>query len=173
MGALFLLRTAIEFSGLQSLWVINMSAARWACFSLAAALAFGSGSSALGDEVYRWKDSSGKVHFGDRPPDATDPQAVKKVAVPSPNLAAGFKDTPADTADAPGKPKPEAEISAPALPKPIPKRGVAAQSKDSCEAKVAAFRASHACFAACGRPSGRARNNAGCEHCEEQPMPNC
>lgn len=150
-----------------------MSAARWVCFSLAAALAFGSGSSALADEVYRWKDSSGKVHFGDRPPAAADPKTVKKVTVPSPNLTESFKDAPPATSDAPGKRKPEGEMAAPATPQPQPKRGMAAQSQDSCAAKVAAFQASYACFEACGKPIKGARNNAGCGHCTDQPMPNC
>ncbi|MBT9463821.1 DUF4124 domain-containing protein [Hydrogenophaga sp.] len=158
-----------------------MGAARWVCFSLAIALAFGS-SGAL-SEVYRWKDSNGKVHFGDRP-DSTDPQVVKEVIVPSPNLATGLKGMPSTTAG--GKPKAVAgeETTVPAAPvgaaegsrpKSAPKRGIAEQSKDSCQAKVAAFRASRACFDACGSTNGRfgTRNNAGCEHCVEQPMPSC
>jgi hypothetical protein len=158
-----------------------MGAARWVHFSLAVALAFGS-SGALA-EVYRWKDSSGKVHFGDRP-HSTDPQVVKEVVVPLPNLADGFKGTPSTTgggqtkavSDA-GEPIPAAPVGATEgpKPKPAPKRGLAAQSKDSCQAKVAAYRASRACFGACGTTNGRfgTRNNAGCEHCVEQPMPNC
>lgn len=158
-----------------------MGAARWVCFSLAVALAFGS-SGAL-SEVYRWKDSSGKVHFGDRP-DSTDPQVVKEVVVPSPNLAAGFKGTPPTTVGDQTKAVSGEETTIPAAPvgategskpKSAPKRGIATQSKDSCQAKVAAFLASRACFGACGSTNGRfgTRNNAGCEHCVEQPMPNC
>lgn len=158
-----------------------MGAARWVCFSLAIALAFAS-SGAL-SEVYRWKDSNGKVHFGDRP-DSTDPQVVKEVIVPSPNLATGLKGMPPTTVG--GKPKAVAgeEPTVPAAPvgaaegsrpKAAPKRGIAEQSKDSCQARVAAFRASRACFGACGSTNGRfgTRNNAGCEHCVEQPTPNC
>ncbi len=158
-----------------------MGAARWVCFSLAVALAFGS--SGAFAEVYRWKDSSGKVHFGDRP-DSTDPKVVKEVVVPSPNLAAGFKGPPSTTAVGPAKADSGEATTVPAAPagaaegskpKPAPQRGIAAQSKDSCQAKVAAFRASRACFGACGSTNGRfgTRNNAGCEHCVEQPMPNC
>lgn len=140
-------------------------------FSLAAALAFG-GSSAFA-QVYSWKDSSGKVHFGDRPPVAADPKTVKKVTVSSPNLTESFKDAPPAASDAPGKRKPEGEMAAPATPQPLPKRGLAAQSQDSCAAKVAAFQASYACFEACGKPIRGARNNAGCGHCTDEPMPNC
>jgi len=158
-----------------------MGAARWVCFSFVLAMVFGS-SSAL-SEVYRWKDSNGKVHFGDRP-DSTDPKVVKEVVVPSPNLAAGFKGAPPTTASGQTKAASGEETTVPAAPvetaegskpKPAPKRGLAAQSKDSCQAKVAAFRASRECFGACGSTNGRfgTRNNAGCEHCVEQPMPNC
>lgn len=159
---------------------INMCAARWVYFSLAIALTFGS-SGAL-SEVYRWKDSSGKVHFGDRP-DSTDPQVVKEVVVPSPNLATGFKGMPPTTVGGQPKAVLDGKTTVPAAPvgaaegtkpKSAPKRGIAAQGKDSCQAKVAAFRASRACFGACGSTNGSlGRNNAGCEHCVEQPMPNC
>lgn len=100
-----------------------MGAARWVYVSLAIALAFAS-SGAL-SEVYRWKDSNGKLHFGDRP-DSTDPQVVKEVIVPSPNLATGLKGMPPTAG---GKPK--------------------AVAGD--EPTV----------------------HAGCEHCVEQPTPNC
>lgn len=158
-----------------------MGAARWVCFSFVVAMAFGTGGALA--EVYRWKDSSGKVHFGDRP-DSTDPKVVKEVVVPRPNLAEGFKGAPPTTADGPPKAVSRDEIAVPAdplatadapKPKPAPKRGLAAQSKDSCQAKVAAFVASRECFGACGSTNGRfgTRNNAGCEHCVEQPRPNC
>lgn len=158
-----------------------MGAAHWVCFSLAIALVFGSGSAL--SEVYRWTDSSGKVHFGDRP-DSTDPKVVKEVVVPSPNLATGLKGMPPTTAGGPTKPAPKGDATTPAAPvktaesaKPtsVPQRGVAVQSKDSCQAKVAAFRASVACFGACGKTNSSfgTRNNAGCEQCVEQPMPNC
>ena len=157
-----------------------MGAARWVYFSLAAALVLGS-SSAL-SEVYRWKDSSGKVHFGDRP-DSTDPRVVKEVVVPSPNLATGFKGTPSTTSVDPTKAVSGSETLVPVNPlraadgsdpKPAPKPGFAAQSKDSCEAKKVAYKASRACFVACGRPIyRRGQDNTGCEYCDDQPMPNC
>jgi hypothetical protein len=132
----------------QSLPVVNMGAARWVYFSLAVSLLFGSGGAL--SEVYRWKDSSGKVHFGDRP-DSTDPKVVKEVVVPSPlGTAEGSQ------------------------PLPAPKLGFAAQSQDSCKAKKAAYTASRACFVACGRPIfRRGQDNTGCEYCDDQPMPNC
>jgi hypothetical protein len=159
-----------------------MGAARWVCFAFVVAMAFGTGAALA--EVYRWKDSSGKVHFGDRP-DSTDPKVVKEVLVPRPNLAEGFKGAPptpaggqtkavsGDENTAPADPEITAETPKP-KPKPTPKRGLAAQSKDSCQAKVAAYVASRQCFGACGSTNGSlGRNNAGCEHCVEQPMPNC
>ncbi|WP_419472299.1 DUF4124 domain-containing protein [Hydrogenophaga sp.] len=171
---------ALRSPWLQSLLVINMGAARWVCFSLVVALAFGSGGAVA--EVYRWKDSSGKVHFGDRP-NSTDPKVVKAVVVPRPNLAEGFKGAPPTTAGGQTKAVSGQETNAPAdplatagapKPKPTPKRGLAAQSKDSCQAKVAAYLASTECFGACGSTNGSlGRNNAGCEHCVEQPTPNC
>lgn len=158
-----------------------MGAARWVCFSFVVAMVFGTGGALA--EVYRWKDSSGKVHFGDRP-DSTDPKVVKEVVVPRPNLAEGFKGAPPTTTDGPTKAVSREETPAPSdplataeapKPKPVPKRGLAAQSKDSCQAKVAAYVASRECFGACGSTNGRfgTRNNAGCEHCVEQPRPNC
>jgi hypothetical protein len=132
--------------------------------------------------VYRWKDSNGKVHFGDRP-NSTDPKVVKEVLVPSPNLAKGFKGTPSTTSAGPTTAVSGDENTTPAVPlesaesaKPIPapKRGFAAQSQESCKAKKAAYTASRACFVACGRPIfGRGHDNTGCEHCDDQPMPNC
>lgn len=148
---------------------------------IALALTLGLGCSSAFSEVYRWTDSKGRVHFGDRP-DAADPQAAQKVVVPRANLVPGFKGTaaapPAGPTDAvtggettvPANPS---GAAASAKPKPTP-RGFAAQSKHSCEAKVAAYRASKACFDACGRNNGNEnRNNAGCGHCEDQPMPSC
>jgi hypothetical protein len=157
-----------------------MGAARWVYFSLAVSLLFGGGGALA--EVYRWKDSSGKVHFGDRP-NSTDPQVVKEVVVPSPNLATGFKGTPSTTFVDPTKAISGGETIIPAAPvgaaedskpKSAPKRGFAAQSQDSCKAQKAAYRASRACFVACGRPIyGRGHDNTGCEYCDDQPMPNC
>ncbi|NIM40106.1 MAG: DUF4124 domain-containing protein [Hydrogenophaga sp.] len=40
--------------------------------------------SGVQSEVYRWTDSQGRVHFGDRP-DAAAAQGAKKVLVPRPN----------------------------------------------------------------------------------------
>jgi hypothetical protein len=153
-----------------------MGAARWVYVSLAVALVFGS-SGAL-SEVYRWKDSNGKVHFGDRP-DSTDPQVVKEVVVPTPNLAKGFTGTPSTTSVAPTKTISSGEGTVPAVPTraaqgPKSKPGFAAQSQDLSKAQKAAYRASRACFVACGRPIfGRGQDNTGCEHCNDQPMPNC
>lgn len=171
---------ALRCPWFQILTVINMGAALWGVFSLVLALAFGSGGAFA--EVYRWKDSNGKVHFGDRP-DSTDPKVVKEVVVPSPNLAVGFKGSPPSTSNGPARTDSTAETTIPAAPagtaegskpKPAPQRGIAAKSRDSCQAKVAAFQASRACFGACGSTNGSlGRNNAGCEHCVEQPMPNC
>lgn len=157
-----------------------MGAARWVYFSLAVSLLFGCGGALA--EVYRWKDSSGKVHFGDRP-NSTDPQVVKEVVVPSPNLAKGFKGTPSTTSVGPTKATSVDETTTPAVPleaaegsrpKPAPKVGFAAQSQDSCKAQKAAYTASRACFVACGRPIfRRGQDNTGCEYCDDQPMPNC
>jgi Domain of unknown function (DUF4124) len=154
-----------------------MSTFRWIWL----ALALGLGSSSAFSEVYRWTDSRGKVHFGDRP-DANDPQAAQEVVVPRANVVPGFKGTPAAPPAGPtdavtgGEARVPANPSGAAVsakPKPAP-RGFAAQSKDSCKKKVDAYRASKACFDACGRTNGNGnRNNAGCEHCEDQPMPNC
>jgi len=143
-------------------------------FSLVMALVVGG--SVAHAEVYRWKDSSGQVHFGDRP-DATS-RGVQKVVVPRPNLAEGFEVTPPTTSASPTQAQPipsgvpEAVVP---KPEPVPKLGVAARRKDSCKAKWAAFEASAACFGACGKNNGggKTRNNAGCEHCDEAPMPNC
>jgi Domain of unknown function (DUF4124) len=134
-------------------------------------------------EVYRWTDSNGRVHFGDRP-HSTDPKAVKEVAVPRPNLVEGFKGPPAATPSGPTDADAIGDNRTPAAPTPAapapkvnapPKRGFAEQSKASCQAKVTAYRASKTCFDECGRQNGNmsGRNNAGCEHCVDLPMPNC
>ncbi len=156
----------------------NMDATRWICLTLALVLGTGTAYS----EVYRWKDSNGVVHFGDRP-HSTDPRVAKEVVVPRANLTQGFKDTPTATAGKPAKGVSGIETNAPAnpstvvegaKPKPAPQRGFAAQSQESCQAKKAAYRVSRACFVACGRPIvGRGHDNTGCEHCDDQPMPNC
>lgn len=158
-----------------------MGAIHWAvgaCFLLGA-VAPGS----VFAEVYRWTDSNGRVHFGDRP-HSTDPKVVKDMVVPRPNLAEGFKGSPAAAPAGPTDAGAIADNKSPAAPTPAasspqinasPKRGFAEQGKASCQAKVAAYRASKACFDECGRQNGRlsGRNNAGCEHCVDLPMPNC
>ncbi|TMU70761.1 MULTISPECIES: DUF4124 domain-containing protein [Hydrogenophaga] len=158
-----------------------MGTARWVRLLPAIALVL-AGSGAY-SEVYRWTDSNGQVHFGDRP-DASAAQGAKKVRVPRTNLADGFEATPpatspgstpdgsGDDTTAPAVPSEAAEIP---KPEPAPKRGVAAQRQDSCQAKWAAFRASTECFATCGKHIGRSgrRNNAGCVQCDDMPMPRC
>ncbi len=140
------------------------------------------GGSGVHAEVYRWKDSKGQVHFGDRP-NAADSRAAKEVVVPRPNLAQGFKGTPSSKAGEPTKAASGGEADDPARPsqavdhakpKRAPKPGFAVQSQESCQAKKEAYRASAACFLACGQHIyGRGQNNAGCENCEDQPMPRC
>lgn len=141
---------------------------RWPVLTFAFALILGGGGNAL-SEVYRWKDSSGTVHFGDQPV-STDPQEVKEVVVPAPNLAGAFKARPI-----PPESEPAALDTGSVIPVPAKKLGFAAKSKDSCQAKTAAFEASRACFDACGRynNSGGGRNNTGCDQCIDQPMPHC
>ena len=157
-----------------------MKAAHWVTLLLSLAFAWSGG--AAHAEVYRWKDSKGQVHFGDRP-DPSSPGA-KKVVVPRPNLAKGLEIPPPTTSTGSTKADPDDETTKATVPAetvekpkpvPLPKRGFAAQRQDSCQAKWAAFDASAACFGACGKSigGGRTRNNAGCEHCDEAPMPNC
>ncbi|MBL0919626.1 MAG: DUF4124 domain-containing protein [Hydrogenophaga sp.] len=158
-----------------------MGVARWVHLLLAMALATGA-SGAL-SEVYRWKDSNGQVHFGDRP-DAAESQGAKKLVVPRPNLAKGLERTPptapvGSTTNESGGETPKSAVLPDAAekpaPGPAPKRGFAAQRQDSCQAKWAAFWASAECFGSCGRTTGRygIRNNAGCEHCVETSRPGC
>ncbi|QCB46297.1 DUF4124 domain-containing protein [Hydrogenophaga sp. PAMC20947] len=145
-----------------------MSAFRWLFLTFAFALVLGGGGNAL-SEVYRWKDSNGTVHFSDQPV-STDPQVVKEVVVPGPNLVGTFKASP---------PPPEAEPTAPdtggVIYLPAKKPGITATSQDSCQAMAAAFAASRACFNACGRDNrfGNGRNNTACGHCTDLPMPRC
>ncbi len=149
-----------------------MRVSRWIYLTLALSLVFGSASDALA-EVYSWKDSKGVVHFGDRPV-STDPTVVKEVVVPKPNLANAFKPDP-KTLQAGETPTPPdlSEVSGGA-PQPPPNRGAAAKSKASCEAKVAAYQESKACFADCAKPNRfSGTNTAACGHCVEQPMPQC
>jgi len=140
---------------------------------VALALAVGSGGAAAQTEVYRWKDSSGKVHFGDRP-DAGDARGARRVVVPAPNLADGLKARPAasavEAAPAVAPPKPPTRpVTASTAP-----RGVAAQQQDSCKAQWAAYNDSAACYESCGTTSrGGIRNNAACSHCTDTPMPSC
>ncbi len=141
--------------------------------AVALALAVGSAGAAAQTEVYRWKDSNGKVHFGDRP-DAGDARDARRVAVPAPNLADGLKARPAasaiEAAPAVAPPKPPAR---PATASTTP-RGVAAQQQDSCKAQWTAYNDSAACYSGCGGTrQGGTRNNAACTHCADTPMPSC
>ena len=141
-------------------------------WTLALSLFFGITNDAL-SEVYRWKDSKGVIHFSDQPI-STDPQVAKEVRVPRPNLANAFKPNPNTSAAEEAEGPSEAPMTYSPLQSPPPSNGVAAKSKASCEAKVAAFKASQACFAACAKPNGGSgTNTAGCGHCAEQPMPQC
>lgn len=157
-----------------------MRAVRW--FHFVPAIALVLGGSVAHAEVYRWKDSNGQVHFGDRP----DPisQGAKKVVVPRPNLAKSLEVAPKPASAGTTKAKSDGDTGPSTIlpeaaerpkPEPTPKLGIAAQRKDSCQAKWAAYEASAACFGACGKSNGggRTRNNAGCEHCAEAPRPNC
>lgn len=152
----------------------TMRSVRW--FHLVLAIALVMGGSLAHAEVYRWKDSNGQVHFGDRP----DPtlQGAKKVVVPSTNLAKSLEVVPKPTSAGTTRAGADATTGTSTTPPPVaerPKLGIAAQRKDSCQAKWAAYEASAACFGACGSSNGmgRTRNNAGCEHCGEAPRPNC
>ena len=154
---------------------MNTIATRCVLLNLATVLtlALGLGSAAAQTEVYRWKDSNGKVHFGDRP-DAGDARGAQRVVVPAPNLADGLKARPAastvEAAPAVVTPKPPVR---PATASTAP-LGVAAQQQDSCKAQWATYDDSAACYRACGTNSrGGARNNAACSHCTDTPMPSC
>jgi hypothetical protein len=134
-------------------------------------------------EVYRWKDSAGVVHFGDRPT-STDPRAVQQVDVPPANVAEPFKARPAALPPAPasGNDGGDAKTQADNPAGPIdtanaptrPLSGVA-KRQASCAAQKSAFQASQACFAACGTDNGNlhGRNNARCGHCADLPTPHC
>ena len=39
------------------------------------------------DEVYKWVDDQGRVHYGDRPPAAQAPQALSDISVYAPDAA--------------------------------------------------------------------------------------
>lgn len=149
-------------------------------FTLALALLLGHARESLA-EIYRWTDRHGKVHFSDQPV-STDPQVVHKLTVPQPNLARAFRPSPNILGDGPPEPAGSGEASAPdsssgsidPAPKPGSGGGVAARSKESCQAKVAAYRESRACFSACAQPlRGGGTSTARCGHCVEQPMPPC
>ncbi|WP_302176062.1 DUF4124 domain-containing protein [uncultured Hydrogenophaga sp.] len=126
-------------------------------------------------EVYRWKDSHGRVHFGDRP-DTTESHRAQKLVVPQPNMVEGFKAPPPGSTGSPAAAPQPANAGVPpkaAAPAAAPPRGVAAQQQDSCKAEWAAYRASASCFDACGRPQGRVFNVSACGHCVEKPRPGC
>lgn len=148
-----------------------MRASPWIYLTLALSLvAFGGASDALA-EVYRWKDSKGVVHFGDRPV-STDPRVVQEVAVPKPNLANAFKPDP-NAVTAVESPPPAPNPVNASQP-PTEDLGIAAKSRTSCEAKVAAYKASKVCFARCSKANAQGgTNTAACGHCTEQTMPQC
>jgi len=157
-----------------------MGAVHWIRGALAFVLIVGCGG-ALSD-VYRWTDKDGVVHFGDRL-HSTDAEAVKKVTVPRPNLAEGYKPPPYQAGEPPGAnaladgqtPAAPAQAAAPQpAAAPPTGRGFAEQYKNSCQARKAAFAASEACFRACGMTLGGGyMNNSGCDHCVDQPEPRC
>lgn len=161
--------------------LFHMDSFKGIYLTLACVLVLGSASDAR-SEVYRWTDSQGVVHFSDQPV-STDPQKVKEVTVPKPNVVDGFKARPSAPAGdavppgAPGQSPAPAEPATPsgaADPKPKSGQGNAARSKESCQEKVAAYIASRACFRTCAqRLVGGGTNPAGCEHCVDQPMPPC
>lgn len=139
-------------------------------------MAAGLGNVAAQTEVYRWKDSDGRVHFGDRT-DGGDARDARRVVVPAPNLADGLKARPAaSTAEAAPPvvtPKPPNPPARPATAS-IGARGVAAQEQDNCKAQWAAYNDSAACYRGCGTTRrGGIRNNAACGHCTDTPMPGC
>jgi hypothetical protein len=172
-----------EFRPPPHLLATNMRPSHWISFTFALVGVLTAATQAH-SEVYRWKDSQGKVHFSDQPI-STDPGVVREVVVPSPNVANAFKPRPnnaARTAEVPVDAGVSSDSGDSAKPQDaLRPRGVAANSQESCRQKRAAYEASRACFDACGSNNGTdlwggrnsGRNNAGCEHCGEQPMPHC
>jgi len=165
---------------LVAFWGSRMRIFRW--LQVVSAIALVWGGSIAHAEVYRWKDSNGQVHFGDRPDPAS--QGAKKIVVPRPNLAKSLEVAPKPTPVGTTKAKSDVDTGTSTIPPetaespkpgPAPKLGIAAQRKDSCQAKWAAYESSAACFGACGKNNGggKTRNNAGCEHCAEASRPNC
>jgi hypothetical protein len=164
----------------------NMRPSHWISLAFALVGVFTAATQAH-SEVYRWKDDQGKVHFSDQPI-STDLQVVKEVVVPSSNVVKAFKPKPKPAARAEKAPV-DTGVSDDPSESDEPQgslrpRGVAANSQESCRQKWAEYEASRACFDACGRNNGldvwrdgrgggSGRNNAGCEHCDEQPMPPC
>lgn len=128
-------------------------------------------------QVYRWVDANGKVHFSDAEPPKGS-RDVKQVDVGETNVVRPFQYRQT-TEDAPQQQPTEPE-SGSAASEDTGKRTqrTVAEDKDSCAAQKAAYEASAACFAECGRTfrsatGSYARNNANCGHCTEAVAPNC
>lgn len=155
---------------------MNNITSRCLLLNLASVLiaASGLGNAAAQTEVYRWKDSNGSVHFGDRP-DAGDSRDARRVMVPAPNLAEGLKARPA--ASTAKVAPPVVTPNPPTLPATASTapRGVSAQQQDSCKALWAAYKDSAACYMGCSTSNGRnrGRNITSCNHCTDTPMPGC
>lgn len=148
---------------------------RWMKCSLAVALL---GAQLLaGAQINTWTDQHGRKHFADEA-GTPEHQSTTPVTVPPPNVIERFtppagQQSGADEAQQAGQPP--VILPAPARPQRAP--GLAAQ-QEACKAAKAAYEASRACFAECGKrfcsPYGHCgTNNSACGHCTELPMPHC
>ncbi len=125
-----------------------------------------------GAQIYTWTDEQGRKHFADE--GGTPPQQrTTPVTVSPPNVIERFtppagQQSGADEAQQAGQPP--VILPAPARAQRAP--GLASKA-EACKAEKAAYEASLACFAECGRRGVYGTDNSACGHCQQLPIPNC
>ena len=118
-------------------------------------------------DVYKWKDSKGVVHYGDRPASGI---AAKPVSMPDDALSAE-EETAANERLERAREK-LAEATPDDDPPPVaPKRAKVVSA--SCTEDWQRYDAAQACYASHRMPNGKGVSTAGLAICRPMPQPTC
>ena len=118
-------------------------------------------------DVYKWKDSHGVVHYGDRPA-----SGVAATRVELPDDAPSAEDVEA-AGDRLKRDRDQLAASAPEAPRPVaapPRRKVVSYD---CEQQWARYEASQACYINHRAAEGKGVSPAGIALCRPLPEPSC
>ena len=140
-----------------------------AALALTASLALAG--TAFAVDVYKWKDSKGVVHYGDRPASgvAAAPVSVRDDALSPEDEAAAEERL--ERAREKLAESPDDDDDAPVAPPPPPPRKK--QATYDCTESWHRYDAAQACYASHRNPNGKGVSAAGMALCRPMPQPSC